>query len=101
MGAVMAGLALVPAREVLGDTPPAAPPEPSAPESSPAPGAEARALSKIVHLRYGSRLDHAALKEITRGLDGGLKSAASLRKVPLINADEPAFLFRAWREDHD
>jgi hypothetical protein len=100
VSALVAGLAMVPARDLLSDTPPASPePEASSPESPP--GAEARALAKIVKLRYGARLDHAALKEIARGLDGGLKSAAALRKIPLANADEPAFRFRAWRSDGD
>ncbi len=70
---------------------PAPPPE--------APSAEAVALAGIVKLRYGDRLDDAALKEITRGLEGGLKGAAALRKVPLENSDEPAFVFRAFRSD--
>lgn len=61
------------------------------------PSAEAAALAGVVRMRYGSRLDEAALKAVTRGIDGNLKAAATLRKVPLQNSDEPAFLFRAWR----
>ena len=73
-------------------------PSTAAPE---APSAEAAALAGIVRMRYGSRLDPEALGEITRSIDGGLKSAASLRKVPLENGVEPAFIFRAWRKDRD
>jgi len=69
-------------------------------QAPPAPSPEAQALAEIVKLRYGPRLDDAAMKEITRSLDGGLKSAAALRKVPLDNTEEPAFIFRAWRGDH-
>ena len=103
--AAAAGLSLVPglitaavpdqkSAPGAGETKPAAP-------SPEAPSEEALALAAIVKLRYGSRLDEAALKEITRSLDGSLKSAAALRKVPLDNADEPAFVFRAWRSEHD
>jgi len=66
-----------------------------------APSPEAAALAEIVRTRYGSRLDAQALKEITRSIDGGLKGAASLRKVPLENGEEPAFIFRAWRGNRD
>jgi len=74
--------------------------EPASGDSG-APSAEAVALAEIVRSRYGSRLDGQALKEITRSIDGGLKSAASLRKVPLENGEEPAFVFRAWRGSRD
>jgi len=66
-----------------------------------APSAEAAALAEIVRTRYGSRLDAQALQEITRSIEGGLKGAASLRKVPLKNSEEPAFIFRAWRGSRD
>ena len=66
-----------------------------------APSAEAAALAEIVRMRYGSRLDAQGLREITRSIDGGLKGAESLRKVPLENGEEPAFLFRAWRGNRD
>lgn len=66
-----------------------------------APSREAVALAEIVRARYGSRLDAQALHEITRSIDGGLKGAATLRKVPLANGEEPAFVFRAWRGNRD
>ena len=79
--------------------------EPSAagagPRGSEALSAEAVALAGIVRVRYGARLDGQALGEIARSIDGGLKGAASLRKVPLENSEEPAFVFRAWRKDRD
>jgi hypothetical protein len=74
--------------------------EPSAGDAE-TPTAEAAALAGIVRMRYGSRLDAEALGEITRSIDGGLKGATSLRKVPLENGEEPAFIFRAWRRDRD
>jgi hypothetical protein len=99
--ATVAGLSLVPGW--LGAASPQQKPasgnaEKTAPPAE-APSAEAEALASIVKMRYGARLDDAAMKEITRGLDGGLKGAAALRKVPLENSDEPAFVFRAWRSD--
>jgi hypothetical protein len=65
------------------------------------PSPEAVALAGIVKLRYGSRLDDAALQDITHSLEGGLKTAAAMRKVDLANSDEPASLFRALRGEHD
>ena len=81
-----------------GETGPEAPagPAPTPPEE---PGAEARALAEILRARHEGRFDPAALKEITRAIDGGLQAAAKLRRVALANADEPAFRFRAWRSD--
>jgi len=102
--ATAATLSLVPGWIAAAQEPPGTkePPraEPSAGDSA-APSAEAAALAGIVRMRYGSRLDAAALGEITRSVDGGLKGAASLRKVPLENGEEPAFIFRAWRKDRD
>jgi hypothetical protein len=101
--ATAAGLSLVPTLI------PAAPedPKPSSvaaeekPATAPSEASEeALALAGIVKLRYGSRLDASAMQEITRSLDGNLKSAATLRKVPLQNSDEPAVVFRAWRSEH-
>jgi len=99
--ATVAGLSLLPGW-VGAATPQEKPATGSADKPAPAaeaPSAEAEALAGIVKMRYGTRLDDAAMKEITRGLDGGLKGAAALRKVPLENSDEPAFVFRAWRGD--
>jgi len=97
-----AGLSLVPSlAKAIPQQKPATPLQEAKPaETSAAPSAEAVALAAIVKLRYGSRLNDDAMKEITRALDGGLKGAAVLRKVPLENSDEPAFVFRAWRGDH-
>jgi hypothetical protein len=78
-----------------------APADPERPRADSPPDVfrEARALARVVRIRYGSRLDRAALREITRGIEGGLRGAAALREVPLANGDEPAFVFRAWRAD--
>lgn len=80
-----------------GESPEAAGPDRAKPDDGPVP--EARALGEIVRARYPARLDPVALEEIVRGIDGGLQAAARIRKVNLVNADEPAFLFRAWRSD--
>jgi hypothetical protein len=102
MAVTAASVSLVPglasARPPEQKTPAASTPKPA--ESATAPSAEAVALAGIVKLRYGSRLNEDAMKEITRSLDSGLKGAAALRKTPLENSDEPAFVFRAWRRDH-
>ena len=103
--ATVAGLSLVPSLmgAALPDTStkPAAQPEKPATPPSEALSEEALALAGIVKLRYGSRLNEEAMKEITRSLDGTLKSAAVLRKAPLENSDPPAVVFRAWRGEHD
>ena len=98
--ATVAGLSLVPS--LMGAALPDTSTKPEG-QARPLPEAleEARALAGIVKLRYGSRLNEEAMKEITRSLDGTLKSAAALRKVPLENSDPPAVVFRAWRGEHD
>jgi len=103
--AAVAGLSLVPtllsARLQDPKPSPESAVEKPATASSEAPSEEALALAGIVKLRYGSRLNEEALKEITRSLDGTLKAAATLRKEPLENSDGPAVVFRAWRGEHD
>ena len=103
--ATAAGLSLLPtlvsAKAPLAEEPAAAPQtKPAQPNPEP-PSQEAVALGGIVKLRYGSRLEDASLSDITRSIDAGLKTAASMRKVSLENSDEPAFLFRAVRGEHD
>jgi hypothetical protein len=103
--ATAAGLSLLPGvglAMAANQKPAAGIPEtkPSPPTPEP-PSQEAQALAGIVKLRYGSRLDDAAMQDITRSLDGSLKTVAALRKLPLENSDEPAFLFHAWRGEHD
>ena len=101
--ASMAGLSLVPSLMGAALPDPAskgeAEPEKPAPASSEAPSEEALVLAGIVKLRYGSRWNEEALKEITRSLEGTLKTAAALRKAPLENSDAPAVVFRAWRAE--
>jgi hypothetical protein len=103
--AAAAGLSLLPsvalAKVPAGQEPTGAPQTKPAQKASEPPSEEAVALARIVKLRYGSRLDEAALQDITRSLDGGLKTAAALRKVQLDNSDEPAYLFKALRGEHD
>jgi len=102
--ATAATLAVVPGwistAEETKPTPPSQTAKPAA-GGEEVPSVEATALAEIVRLRYTSRLDGAAVKEITRGIEGNLKSASTLRKIPLDNADEPAFVFRVWRARHD
>ena len=103
--AAVAGLSLVPS--LMGAALQSPNPKPEMPSGKPAtapseaPSEEALALAGIVKLRYGSRLNEEALKEITRSLEGGLKTAATLRKMPLENSDGLAVVFRAWRGEHD
>jgi hypothetical protein len=103
--AAAAGLSLLPTVGLANEPKPeekSAQPQtkPAQPAPEP-PSPEAVALAGIVKLRYGSRLDDAALQDITHSLESGLKTGATLRKFDLANSDEPASLFRALRGEHD
>ena len=54
-----------------------------------------QALMDIVRSRYGKHLNEEQLKRVRQKILAGLRSADQLRKVPLKNSDEPAFLFQA------
>lgn len=45
------------------------------------------------------KLDETALEEIRSDIRGHLARSKVLSAFPLTNADEPGFLFSAWRQD--
>lgn len=57
--------------------------------------ATARALLDAVRAQYAGRLTPAELETIGRSIEGNLKRAASIRRVPLVNGAEPDFVFAA------
>ncbi len=59
------------------------------------PSAEARALTEVVRLRYGSRLTTANLDAIAHDLDGRLEGGRALRALKLESGDEPDTIFHA------
>jgi len=70
------------------------PPPPPAPDQK-QPSAEARALTDVVRLRYGSRLTTANLDAIAADLDGRLEGGRALRALKLESGDEPDTTFHA------
>jgi len=93
--------ALVGAAVALGQTPP--PPSPAAvptpaptPASTPeAPSSVAEALTEVARIRWGRHLSGEELGEIATAVDGRLRGAEAMKKVPLTNADEPDVVFFA------
>ena len=76
----------------------------TAPRPSPPPGAQdtepsplAKTLAEAVRLRYGDRLSDDDLRAITQAIHSRLQNVDQLYKVALTNADEPAFVFAAYR----
>jgi len=55
----------------------------------------ATALMDIIRARYGKFLSEDQLKRVRQKVLGNVSTAESLRRVPLQNSDEPAFVFRA------
>ena len=55
----------------------------------------AAALMDIIRARYGKFLGEDQLKRVRQKVLGNVSTAESLRRVPLHNSDEPAFIFRA------
>ena len=79
-------------------------PAATAPRASPPQGAQdtepsplAKTLGEAVRLRYGDRLSDDDLKAITQAIHSRLQNVDQLYKVALTNADEPAFVFAAYR----
>jgi hypothetical protein len=62
------------------------------------PGALARALTEVIRAQYGSRLSPKDLTSIAQQIQTGLERVDQLRKVPLANGDEPAFVFTPSRQ---
>ncbi|HUY99699.1 MAG TPA: hypothetical protein VMU89_05075 [Thermomicrobiaceae bacterium] len=61
--------------------------------------AVAAALSDAVLVRYGDRLDEAGVAKVRGEVEELVKAAEALRAYRLTNADEPDFVFRAYRRE--
>ena len=59
----------------------------------------ARALAGVIRAQYGDRLSEADLDVVTRQIEAGLERAEKIRRVALVNGDEPDFVFSAIRSD--
>ena len=81
------------------DLPAATAPRPSPPQGAQdtEPSPLAKTLAEAVRLRYGDRLSDDDLKAITQAIHSRLQNVDQLYKVALTNADEPAFVFAAYR----
>ena len=51
------------------------------------------ALAEVVNLRYGKYLADGDMPEIKRGIERMLRSAETIARVKITNADEPDFMF--------
>lgn len=73
----------------------------SAPAATPPQQAEpsplARALTEAIRIRYGDRLSAEDLKTIAQSIATRLEGMERLYRVALTNADEPDFVFAAFR----
>ena len=61
--------------------------------------AVAAVLGDAVLARYGERLDEAAVEKVRGEIAELVKAAETLRAYRLTNADEPDFVFRAYRRE--
>jgi hypothetical protein len=52
------------------------------------------ALSDLIRARYGKHLDEDQLKRVRTRIEGLVRAADRLRKVP-VGLDDPAFVFQA------
>lgn len=101
----VAALAILPATPSVVDAPaPAMPAPPAAHPSGPAspevpsgPQQDAVALAQVVSNRWGDRLTAEELGEVLQNIDGGLRRAEELYRIPLANADAPDFVFTPYR----
>jgi hypothetical protein len=55
----------------------------------------ADALTEIVRARHGRHLTDEQIRRVRQSIQNNLRSAERLRRFPLNNSDEPAFLFSA------
>ena len=90
-GKALALLAAAPA--ALAVAPSASAQEPQ-PDVSPR-AATAATLHDILRARYGKHLSEEQLKRLRQRVTNSLAAAEAVQRVPLVNADEPAFLFVA------
>jgi hypothetical protein len=77
--------------------PPTAPYRPLPPSQETEPSPLAKTLAEAIRLRYGDRLSAEDLTAVTQAIHSRLQSVDQLYKVALTNADEPAFVFAAYR----
>lgn len=77
-------------------TPEPTPPRPPSAQQ-PEPSPLAKTLAEAIRLRYGDRLTSDDLKTITAGIEQRLQGLDRLARVALTNADEPDFVFSAYR----
>lgn len=67
---------------------------PAAAQDQPRPArGQPEVLAEIVRLRFGPHLTEAQLKSIQQRLGRTLATSETLKRTPLTNADEPAFVF--------
>lgn len=94
-------LAVAALAPLIGERPEAIRFAPWAPTGSPEvlddPGALAKALAEVIRRQYGSRLSAGDLATVTRQIQTGLDRVDQLRKVELVNGDEPDSVFSAIR----
>lgn len=58
------------------------------------------AMLETIQASLDTRIDDPEeIERLRKGLDGVLTRAATLREYPLTNADEPDFVFRAYRSE--
>jgi hypothetical protein len=69
------------------------------PEESKPPSPVERMLDLIREQYLDARLDDAGIAEIREELEAQLARSARLSAFPLTNADEPGFVFRAYRRE--
>jgi uncharacterized coiled-coil protein SlyX len=63
----------------------------------PKPAAKAPTLAEVneqmIRLRFGANLTEEQIKRLTQRVQGQRATAEALKKIPLKNGDEPAFVF--------
>ena len=60
---------------------------------------EADLLLEVIKQRYPAEFTEEELAEVRRDLQGHVGRSKTLRDFPLANADEPGFVFAAYRAD--
>ena len=95
--ASLAAAPLLPAAlaQVAPDPPRPPSPSPSAAAAEGAPGPVALALAEAARHRFAAHLEPGDPERIAKAIQGNLQAADRLRRVPLLNADEPVTTFAA------
>lgn len=68
-------------------------------KEAPKPPAPADLILELVKRQYPERLEAEQLALIRKDIEGFLARSRALSSFPLVNADEPAFVFAAYRKD--